>query len=149
VVLPFKVASSSQAKHGWIKRLTWSPPDYNWATAHIASLPTGNSGGCPHHSPLLNKGPTLIPNDEFGPGKDWILESLMHRLCSFTSHTRLDNPQDPTMRGKPEAPMQSLNRNSGGPPRGKAQSPQKTSLTGEGWLSLLRWLPPPKVSKVG
>jgi hypothetical protein len=51
--------------------------------------------------------------------------------------------------GKPEALMQSLNHNSGGPPRGKAQSPQKTSLIGEGWLSLLRWLPPPKLSKVG
>jgi hypothetical protein len=36
-----------------------------------------------------------------------------------------------------------------GAPRGKAQSPQKTSLIGEGWLSLLRWFPLPKLSKVG
>jgi hypothetical protein len=61
----------------------------------------------------------------------------------------LDDPHYPTKTGKPEAPMQSLNRNSGGPLRGKAQSPhQKTSLIEEGWLSLLRWLPPPKLSKV-
>jgi len=31
----------------------------------------------------------------------------------------------------------------------KAQSPQKTSPIEEGWLSLLRWLPSPKLSKVG
>jgi hypothetical protein len=74
----FKVASSSQAKQGGIMRLTRSPPDYNWATTHIASLPTGNSGGCPHHSPLLNKGPALIPNDESDLGKDWIMASPMH-----------------------------------------------------------------------
>jgi hypothetical protein len=77
------------------------------------------------------------------------MESPMHRLHSFASHTRLDDPHDPTMMGKPEAPMQSLNRNSSGPPRGKAQSPQKTSLIGEGWLSLLRWLRRPKLRKVG
>jgi hypothetical protein len=59
-------------------RLTRSAPDYNWAMAHIASLTADNSGGCPHHSPLLNKGPTLIPNDESGPGKDWIMASPMH-----------------------------------------------------------------------
>jgi hypothetical protein len=59
-------------------RLTRSPPDYNWATAHIASLPTGNSGECLHHSPLLNKGPALIPNDESDLGKDWIMASPMH-----------------------------------------------------------------------
>jgi hypothetical protein len=35
------------------------------------------------------------------------------------------------------------------PTQGKAQSPQKTSPMGEGWLSLLKWLPPPKLSKVG
>jgi hypothetical protein len=35
-------------------RLTRSPPDYNWATTHIASLPTGNSGECPHHSLSLS-----------------------------------------------------------------------------------------------
>jgi hypothetical protein len=84
-----------------------------------------------------------LSGDESGPSKDWIMESPMHQLCSFASHTRLDDPHDPTTTGKPEAPMQSLNRNSGGPPRGKAQSPQKTSLIGEGWLSLLRRLPPP------
>jgi hypothetical protein len=122
-------------------RLTRSPPDYNWATTHIASLPMGNSGGCPHHSPLLNKGPALIPNDESGHGKDWIMESPMHGLRSFASHTRLDDPHDPTTTGKPEVPMQSLNHNSGGPSWGKAQSPQKTSLIGEAWLSLLRWPP--------
>ena len=52
-------------------RLTWSPPDYNWATfgpfllrlcqwvivEDVLIIPTP-----------LNKGPTLIPNDEFGPG---------------------------------------------------------------------------------
>jgi hypothetical protein len=38
---------------------------------------------------------------------------------------------------------------SGAPTQGKAQSPQKISLVGEGWLSLLRWLPPPKLSNVG
>jgi len=32
--------------------------------------------------------------------------------------------------------------------RGKTQSPQKTSPIEEGWLSLLRWYPPPKLSKV-
>jgi hypothetical protein len=37
-----------QDKQGGIMRLTRSPPDYNWATTHIASLPTGNSGRCPH-----------------------------------------------------------------------------------------------------
>jgi hypothetical protein len=35
------------------------------------------------------------------------------------------------------------------PHQGKAQSPQKTSPIGKGWLSLLRWIPPPKLSKVG
>ena len=35
----------------------------------------------------------------------------------------------------------------GTPTRAKAQSPQKTSPTLEGWLSLLRWLPPPKLPK--
>jgi hypothetical protein len=34
-------------------------------------------------------------------------------------------------------------------PQGKTQSPQKTSLLGEGWLSPLRWLSPPKLSKEG
>jgi hypothetical protein len=138
VTRPFKVASSSQAKQGGIMRLTRSPPNYNWAMAHIASLPTGNSGGCLHYSPLLNKGLALIPNDESSPGKDWIMESTMHRLRSLASHTRLDDPHDPTTTSKPKAPMQSLNRNSG-----------KTSLIGEGWLSLLRWLPLPKLNKVG
>jgi hypothetical protein len=53
VALPFKVASSSQAKQGGIMRLTRSPPHYNWATwpIYVASLPTGNTGGrCPHQS---------------------------------------------------------------------------------------------------
>jgi hypothetical protein len=59
-------------------RHTRSPPDYNWATTHIVSSPTGNSGGCPHHSPLLNKALALIPNDESGPGKDWLMASSMH-----------------------------------------------------------------------
>jgi hypothetical protein len=77
------------------------------------------------------------------------MESPMHRFRSFASHNRLDNPHDPTTTGKPEALMHSLKCNSGGTPRGKAQSPQKTSLIGEGWLSLLRWLSPPKLSKVG
>jgi hypothetical protein len=35
------------------------------------------------------------------------------------------------------------------PTQGNAQSPQKTSPMGEGWLSLLKWLPPPKLSEVG
>jgi hypothetical protein len=35
------------------------------------------------------------------------------------------------------------------PTQGKAQSPQKTIPMGEGWLSLLKWLPPPKLSEVG
>jgi hypothetical protein len=35
------------------------------------------------------------------------------------------------------------------PTQGKAQSPQKTSPMGEGWLSLLKWLPPPKLREVG
>ena len=35
MALPFKVASSSQAKQGGIMRLTRSPPDYNWATRPI------------------------------------------------------------------------------------------------------------------
>jgi hypothetical protein len=35
------------------------------------------------------------------------------------------------------------------PTQGKAQSPQKTSPMEEGWLSLLKWLPPPKLSEVG
>jgi hypothetical protein len=51
VALPFKVASSSQAKQGGIMRLTRSPPDYKWATwpIYVASLPMGNNGGrCPH-----------------------------------------------------------------------------------------------------
>jgi hypothetical protein len=77
------------------------------------------------------------------------MENMMHRLHSLASHTRLDDPHDLTMTSKPKAPMQSLNRNSGGPSRGKAQSPHTTSLIGEGWLSLLSWLPPPKLSKVG
>jgi len=55
VALPFKVASSSQAKQGEIiQRLTLSPPDHNWATwpiFFVASLPAGNSGGCPHQEP--------------------------------------------------------------------------------------------------
>ena len=71
MALSFKVASSSQAKQGGIiQRLTRSPPDYNWATwpIFIASLPAGNSGGCPHHSHPLKKGPALIPNDEYGLG---------------------------------------------------------------------------------
>jgi hypothetical protein len=150
VALPFKVASSSQAKQGRIMSLTRSSPDYNWATDHIVSLLTGNGGGCPHHySPLLNnKGPSLIPNDESGLVKDWIMESLMHRLRSLALHTKLVDPHDPTTMGKPKELMQSPNCNSGGAPLGKAQSPQKTSLIREGWLSVLRWLPP-KLSKVG
>jgi hypothetical protein len=42
VALPFKVASSSQAKQGGIMSLARSPPDYNWATwpIYVASLPT-------------------------------------------------------------------------------------------------------------
>jgi hypothetical protein len=71
-------------------------------------------------------------NGESGPGKDWIMESPMNLLRSLASHTRLDDPHDPTTMGKPEVPMQSLNRNFGGPPQGKAQSPQKTSLIGKG-----------------
>jgi hypothetical protein len=35
------------------------------------------------------------------------------------------------------------------PTQGKAQSPQKNSPMGEAWLSLLKWLPPPKLSEVG
>jgi hypothetical protein len=61
------VASSSQAKRGGIMRHTLSPPDYNWATTHIASLPTGKSGGCPHHDhpPVLEPHMVLnIPLDE-------------------------------------------------------------------------------------
>jgi hypothetical protein len=84
----FKVVSSSQAKQGGIMRLTRLPSDYNWATwpIYVASLPTGNSGGrCPHHSPLLNMGPALIPNDESGPGGIGFMVSPMHRLRSLAS----------------------------------------------------------------
>jgi hypothetical protein len=35
------------------------------------------------------------------------------------------------------------------PTQGNAQLPQKTSPMGEGWLSLLKWLSPPKLSEVG
>jgi hypothetical protein len=77
------------------------------------------------------------------------MDSPIHRLRSLASHTRLDDPHYLTTMGNSKVPMQSLNHNSSGPPRGKAQSPQKTSLIGEGWLSLLRWLPLPKLSKVG
>jgi hypothetical protein len=35
------------------------------------------------------------------------------------------------------------------PTQGKAQSPQNTSPMGEGWLFLLKWLPPLKLSEVG
>jgi hypothetical protein len=99
VALPFKVSSSSQAKqlgsHG--RRL-----DYNWATTHIASLPTGNSGGCPHHSPLLNKGPALIPLDRGG------VPDLS--VSGDKSHLVVIDPHDLTTTSKHEAPMQSLNQ---------------------------------------
>jgi hypothetical protein len=53
---------------------------------YVASLPTGNSGGkCPHHSPLLNMGPALIPNDESGPSGNGFMVSPMHRLRSLAS----------------------------------------------------------------
>jgi hypothetical protein len=137
VALPFKVTSSSQAKQGGIMRLTRSPPDYNWATwpIYVASLPTGNNGGrCPHHSPLLNMGPALIPNDESGPGAIRFMVSPVHRLRSLALA--------PEFRCKLSTVLRRT-------PQGKAQSPQKTSPLGEGWLSPLRWLPPPKLSKVG
>jgi hypothetical protein len=35
------------------------------------------------------------------------------------------------------------------PTQREAQSTQNTSPMGEGWLSLLKWLPPLKLSKVG
>jgi hypothetical protein len=35
------------------------------------------------------------------------------------------------------------------PTHREAQSTQKTGPMGEGWLSLLKWLPPLKLSKVG
>jgi hypothetical protein len=35
------------------------------------------------------------------------------------------------------------------PTQREAQSTQKTSPMGEGWLSLLKWLPPLKLNKVG
>ena len=38
---------------------------------------------------------------------------------------------------------------SGAPIQENAQSPQKTSPIEEGWLYLLRWLPPSKLSKMG
>jgi hypothetical protein len=41
--------------------------------------------------------------DESGLGKDWIMESQMHQLCGFASHTRLEDPNDSTMTSKPEA----------------------------------------------
>jgi hypothetical protein len=86
VALPFKVASSSQANQGGIMRLTRSSSDYNRATwpIYVASLPTGNSGGrCPHHSPLLNMGSTLIPNDKSSLGGIGFMVSLMHQLHKF------------------------------------------------------------------
>jgi hypothetical protein len=40
------------------------------------------------------------------------------------------------------------NCSSAHPTQREAQSTQKTSLMGEEWLSLLKWLPPLKLSKV-
>jgi hypothetical protein len=137
VALPFKVASSSQSKQGGIMRLTRSPLDYNWATwpIYVVSLPTGNSGGRgPHHSPLLNMGPTLIPNDESGPSGNGFMVSPMNRLRSLASTPEFRCKLSTVLRRTPQE---------------KARSPQKTSPLGEGWLSPLRWLPPPKLSKVG
>jgi hypothetical protein len=76
-------------------RLTRSPPDCNWATwlIYVASLPTGNSGGrCPHHSSLLNMGPSLIPYDESGPGGIGFMVSPMHRLRSLASASEFRCP---------------------------------------------------------
>jgi hypothetical protein len=41
------------------------------------------------------------------------------------------------------------NSSSAHPTQRAAQSTQKTSPMGEGWLSLLKWLPPLNLSKVG
>jgi hypothetical protein len=43
VALPFKMASSSQAKQGGITRGS------HGRRPTFTSLPAGNSGGCPHH----------------------------------------------------------------------------------------------------
>jgi hypothetical protein len=87
--------------------------------------------------------------DESDPGKDWITASPMHILLSLAfAHLRFRpsrSDYDEQARSTNAIAEPQLK----GAPRGKAQSPQNTSLIGEGWLSLLRWLPPPKLSKVG
>jgi hypothetical protein len=60
--------------------------------------------------------------------------SLMHRLRSLASA--------PGFRCKLSTVLQRTRQE-------KAQSPQKTSLLVEGWLSPLRWLPRPMLIKEG
>jgi hypothetical protein len=76
----------------------------------------------------------LIHLDESGPGAIRFMVSPVHQLRSLALA--------PEFRCKLSTVLRRT-------PQGKAQSPQKTSPLGEGWLSPLRWLPPPKLSKVG